>query len=151
MIKVAALTFALALSINHHCFTQEQERFLPYGYYSIEGEVPAAFKEIDTIQHWLPRQESSGPDVSERLAGVHVLGGVRYRFTMIKANRKGFSFTTRKVKGVHYSFSGRFLRTDFVNDELTEERAVAKGTLVKFKNGVRVARATILLSFFSGT
>lgn len=149
MIRLALIALSLIFPVSHFSLGQTQRAFLPYGYYSIQGEAPKGFQNIDSIQYW--RQDSSGPDVSERLSGVNLVGGTRYRFAAITVNRKNFSFTTRKVNGVHYSFSGRFLRTDFLDDELTEEKAVARGTLVKYKNGIRVARANITLSYFAGT
>ena len=151
MIKFALVVLSLTLPITHFNSSAQQRAFRPYGYYFIQGKAPKGFQNVDTIQYWLPSMESSGPDVSERLAGVNVVGGTRYRFATISVNRRNFSFTTKKVKGVHYTFSGRFLRTDFVNDELNEERAVARGTLVKYKDDVKIAEASVTLSYFSGT
>ena len=151
MIAFALITLLLPLSVTHSDSSQQQRAFRPYGYYFIQGRVPKGFQNIDTIQYWLPRIETSGLDDSLRLAGVNLVGNTRYRFATITVNRKNFSFVTKKIKGVHYSFSGRFLRTDFLNDELKEERAVVRGTLVKYKNDTRVAQANITLSYFSGT
>lgn len=148
MINLVSIALLLTLPISSG---QKRETFRPYGYYFIQGKAPKGFQNVDTIQYWLRSQESSGPDVSERLAGVNLAGGIRYRFDTITVNRNNFSFVTRKVKGVHYSFAGRFLRTDFLNDELEEERAVARGTLIKYKNDVVAAQANVTLSYFSGT
>ena len=151
MIAFALIAVLLTPPLTHLNPNEQQKAFRPYGYYFIQGKKPKGFQNIDDIQYWLRSHESSGPDVSERLAGVNLVGGPRYRFATITVNRKSFLFVTRKVKGVHYSFSGRFLRTDFLNDELNEEKAVVRGTLVKYKNGVIVAQATVTLSYFSGT
>lgn len=151
MIHFAVVTLLLTLPITHSNSTEQQRAFRPYGYYFIQSKGPKGFRNIDSIQYWLPSMESSGPDVSERLAGVNLVGGTRYRFATISVNRKNFSFVTKKVNGVHYSFSGRFLRTDFLNDELSEEKAVVRGTLVKYKNDLRITQANVTLSYFSGT
>ena len=113
--------------------------------------MPKDFQNVDTIQYWLPESETSDPDATPRLAGVNLVGGTRYHFATITVNRKNFSFVTKKVRGVHYSFSGRFLRTNFLNDELNEETAVARGTIVKYKNDIKMAQANITLSYWSGT
>ena len=148
MIALALLTLLLPFPIDS---SEQQRAFRPYGYYFIQGRVPKGFQNVDTIQYWLPEVETNDPDASPRLAGVNLVGGTRHRFATISVNRKNFSFVTKKVRGLHYSFSGRFLRTDFLNDELNEEKAVARGTLVKYKNDIRVAQASVTLSYFSGT
>jgi len=151
MIRFVLVALSLALPINHFSSGQKQNAFRPYGYYFIQGKAPKGFQDVDTIQYWTSAQESSGPDVSERLAGVNVMGGTRYRFATIWVNRKNFSFITKKVHGVHYTFSGRFLRTNFLNEQLNEEKAVVRVTLVRYKNDIKVAQANITLSYFSGT
>lgn len=152
MLALALITLLLPLPITHFNSTEQQRSFRPYGYYFIQGRVPKGFQNVDTIEYWLPQMETSGlNDDSRRLAGVNLVGGRRHKFATITVNRRSFSFVTKKIGGVHYSFSGRFLRTDFYNDELEEERAVARGTFVKYKNDVKVAEATVTLSYFSGT
>ena len=151
MTRIALIALLVTLPISHYSVGQTQKAFRPYGYYFIQGEAPKGFENIDTIQYWLPSQESSDPDASQRLAGVNLIGGTRYRFSKIAVNRKTFAFITKKVNGVHYSFSGRFLRTDFINDRLDDEKSVIRGTLIKHKNDITVAHANITLSYFSGT
>ena len=151
MIALALIALLLPLPITDFNSSQQKKAFRPYGYYFIQDRVPKGFQNIDTIQYWLPPMETSGLDESTRLAGVNLVGNTRHRFATITVNWKNFSFVTKKVRGVHYSFSGRFLRSNFLNDELNEERAVARGTIVKYKNDVMIARANITLSYFSGT
>ena len=151
MIALALVTLLLPLPTTHFNSSEQQRAFRPYGYYFIQGRVPKGFQNVDTIQYWLPEVESNDPDASPRLAGVNLVGGTRYRFATISVNRKNFSFVTKQLRGVHYSFSGRFLRTDFLNDELNEETKVARGTLVKYQNDIKVAQASVTLSYFSGT
>ena len=151
MSALALVTLFLTLPITHFNSSEQQRAFRPYGFYFIQDQVPKGFQNVDTIQYWLPQRETSGPDDTPRLAGVNLVGGIRYRFSTITVNRKNFSFVTKKVRGVHYSFTGRFLRTNFLNDELNEERAVARGTIVRYKNDIKVAQATITLSYWSGT
>jgi hypothetical protein len=128
-----------------------QKAFRPYGYYSLVGKHPKGLESFDTIQYWRKDQEQSGPDISERLAGVTADEGVLYRYSAIQITRLKFIFTTVKVKGIHYSFSGRFLRTDFVNADMDFDKPVAVGTLSKYRNGLKVAAANVKLSYFAGT
>jgi hypothetical protein len=128
-----------------------QKAFRPYGYYSLVGKAPKGFENFDTIQYWRRDQEQRGPDISERTAGVNVSGGVVYRYATISVTRQRFVFTTGKVRGVSYSFNGRFIRTDFVNQELDFNKPVLTGILVKYRNGRRVATANVTLNYFAGT
>ena len=127
-----------------------QRAFRPYGYYSLVGNHPAGFEKFDTIQYWRKEDEQSGPDISERLSGVNA-DGVRYRYATISITRRGFVFNTVRVKGTSYGFSGRFLRTDFVNAELDFDKPVLVGKLTKYRNGRKAAEATVRLSYFAGT
>lgn len=128
-----------------------QESFRPYGYFSLVGTHPKGLENFDTIQYWRKDQEQSGPDISERLSGVTADEGVLYRYSTINITRRKFIFTTVKVKGIHYSFSGRFLRTDFVNADMDFDKPVVVGTLSKYRNGRKVAAANVKLSYFAGT
>jgi len=128
-----------------------QKPFRPYGYYSLVGAHPKGFENFDTIQYWRKEDEQSGPDISERLSGVTADKGVLYRYRTITINRRSFVFTTRVVKGTSYSFTGRFLRTDFVNSELDFDKPVLLGTLTKYRRGKKVAEAQVKLSYFAGT
>jgi hypothetical protein len=128
-----------------------QKAFRPYGYYSLVGDHPRGFESLDTIQYWPKSLEQSGPDISERRSGVTGDGGALYRYSTLSVNRKRFVFTTKKVKGISYSFAGRFLRTDFVNTEMNFDRPVLVGKLSKYRNGRKVAEANIKLSYFAGT
>jgi hypothetical protein len=128
-----------------------QKPFRPYGYYSLVGAHPRGFENFDTIQYWRKEDEQSGPDISERLSGVTADNGVHYRYRTININRRSFVFTTRAVKGTSYSFTGRFLRTDFINTELNFDKPVLVGTLTKHRRGKKVAEAKVRLSYFAGT
>lgn len=128
-----------------------QKAFRPYGYYSLVGPHPKGFESFDTIQYWRREDEQSGPDISERLSGVNERGGTRYRYRTISVNRQRFVFTTAKVRGISYSFAGRFLRTDFVDADMNFDKPVLEGRLTRYRNGKKVAEATVRLSYFAGT
>jgi len=128
-----------------------QRAFRPYGYFSLVGKLPRGFENFDTIQYWRKEDELAGPDISERTSGVNETGGVVYKYATISITRRKFVFTTTKVKGISYNFSGRFLRSDFVDGEMDLDKPVLVGTLGKHKNGKRVAEAVVKLSYFAGT
>lgn len=128
-----------------------QRAFRPYGYYSLVGTHPRGFENFDTIQYWQKRDEQSGPDISERLSGVIADESTHYRYSTISITRRRFVFTTRKVKGISYSFNGRFLTTGFVNAEMDLDKPVLVGNLRKYRNGRKVAEANVKLSYFAGT
>jgi len=129
----------------------QQKPFRPYGYFSLVGKPPRGFENLDTIQYWRRDQEQTGPDISDRTSGVNETGGVVYKYATISITRQKFVFTTTKVKGISYTFTGRFLRSDFVFSEMGLEKPVLVGTLGKYKNGKRVAGAVVKLSYFAGT
>ncbi len=128
-----------------------QTAFRPYGYFSLVGKLPRGFENFDTIQYWRKEDEQAGPDISERTSGVNETGGVVYKYATISITRRKFVFTTTKVKGISYNFSGRFLRSDFVDGEMDLDKPVLVGTLGKYKNGKRVAEAVVKFSYFAGT
>jgi hypothetical protein len=149
MLSVSTGAGSQILSSSRPLFVQKP--FRPYGYYSLVGAHPRGFENFDTIQYWRKQDEQSGPDISERLSGVTADKGVLYRYRTISINRRGFAFTTRAVKGTSYSFTGRFLRTDFVDNELDFDKPVLVGTLTKYRGGKKVAEANVRLSYFAGT
>ncbi|HEX8633915.1 MAG TPA: hypothetical protein VF703_07160 [Pyrinomonadaceae bacterium] len=128
-----------------------QKTFRPYGYFSLVGKPPAGFENFDTIQYWRKEDEQTGADISERTSGVNEIGGVVYGYATLSITRRTFVFDTKIVRGVSYKFSGRFLRSDFVGADMNLERPVLVGTLDKYRNGKRTARATVKLSYFAGT
>lgn len=149
LLQVSAGAGSALLSSSRQLFVQKP--FRPYGYYSLVGAHPRGFENFDTIQYWRKEDEQSGPDISDRLSGVTADEGVLYRYRTININRRSFVFQTRAVKGTSYGFTGRFLRTDFVNTELDFDKPVLAGTLTKYRRGRKVAEAQVRLSYFAGT
>jgi hypothetical protein len=66
-------------------------------------------------------------------------------FKVIKAKlRSGeFEFETLAIKGIRYSFLGKFVMTDF--SDPTDESEILSGILQKYRNGKIIA--TIELTF----
>ncbi len=63
----------------------------------------------------------------------------------IKTNGRNISFTTNKIRGIKYKFTGEF-GNEFYNFE--EGKKALKGTLQKFVNGKKVAEFTSDFKFY---
>jgi len=85
-------------------------------------------------------------------AGVQLNNGTTYRFKTLSVKRDNFIFTTIALRGVSYSFAGKFLKGGvYASGILDEETPVLEGTLTKFRGGKKVAEANLKLVYFGGT
>ena len=85
-------------------------------------------------------------------AGLQLINGTTYRFKTLNVKQHNFTFTTVALKGVSYSFSGRFLKGGvYSSGILDDETPVLEGTLMKFQNGKKVAEAKLKFVYFGGT
>lgn len=123
-----------------------QSRFDPDGSFWIHEEPPAEFSEVSAINlnakrlRRLPAQ------------GLQVTDGTTYRFKTATVLRNKFTFTTLVLKGVSYSFSGRFLKGgNFAATALNDEVPVMEGTITRYRNGKKVAEAKLKFIYFGGT
>ena len=70
-----------------------------------------------------------------------ILGGVTH-----------FTFTTMTVRGVFYTFSGKFLKGGVYGaGDLDDQTPVLEGTLTRFRDGKKVAAANLKFVYFGGT
>ena len=85
-------------------------------------------------------------------AGLQLINGTTYRFKTLNVKQHNFTFTTVALKGVSYSFSGRFLKGGvYSSGILDDETPVLEGTLTKFRNGQKLAEAKLKFVYFGGT
>ena len=85
-------------------------------------------------------------------AGLQLINGTTYRFKTLNVKQNNFTFTTVALKGVSYSFSGRFLKGGiYASGILDDETPVLEGTLTKFRNGQKQAEAKLKFVYFGGT
>ena len=85
-------------------------------------------------------------------AGVQLNDGTTYRFKTLNVKRDNFTFTTMTVRGVSYSFAGKFLKGGvYASGILDDQTPVLEGTLTKFRGGKKVAEANLKLVYFGGT
>ena len=115
-----------------------------FGYYSIDGKVPAAFAGIDVIH-------LAGSYGAEQKPPVH--GMIRPKkgkdFPLLKPALRGknISFTTKAVGGISYKFTGTFVK--FPNNE-QQEGIILRGVLQKFKGRTKIAEANVKFTYEAG-
>ena len=126
--------------------TARRDAFDPDGSFWVLGELPPEFSDFGGINlnakksRWIPP------------AGVDTNNGKRYRFRTLTVKRDNFTFTTVTVRGISYSFSGKFLKGGvFAADNLDDETPVLEGTLRKFRGGKKIAEADLKFVYFAGT
>ena len=84
--------------------------------------------------------------------GLQLNNGTTYRFKTLNVKRDNFTFTTMTIRGVSYSFAGKFLKGGvYASGILDDETPVLEGTLTKFRDGKKVAEANLKFVYFGGT
>ena len=121
-------------------------RFDPDGSFWIHGQPPNEFSDFSAINLNAKRlRRLPSP-------GVQTNDGATYRFKTLVVKRDNFTFTTMTVRGVSYSFSGKFLKGGVYGaGDLNDERPVLEGALTKFRGGKKVAEANLKFVYFGGT
>ena len=130
-------------------FTQRKQstaRFDPDGSFWIHGDPPNEFSNFSGINLNAKRlRRLPSP-------GVQTNDGTTYRFKTLTVKRDNFTFTTMIVRGVSYSFAGKFLRGGVYGaGDLDDETPVLEGTLTRFRGGKKVAEANLKFVYFGGT
>ena len=120
-------------------------RFDPDGTFWIKGDTPADFSEFDSINLNAKRARYLEPPGLRTRTTLH-----RYKTLVVK--RDNFTFTTMTVRGVYYTFSGKFLRGGVYGaGDFDDETPILEGTLTKFRDGKKVAEANLTFTYFGGT
>jgi len=130
-------------------FTQRKQptaRFDPDGSFWIHGQPPNEFSDFGGINLNAKRlRRLPSP-------GVQTNDGTTYRFKTLTVKRDNFTFTTMVVRGVSYSFAGKFLKGGVYGaGDLDDETPVLEGTLTRFRRGKKVAQANLKFVYFGGT
>ena len=134
------ITILFAVSIQG-----QRGRFNPDGSFWIIGDAPPSFRNFGGI--------NLNSNRNRRLpgAGVDLTDGSRIKFKMLSVSRARLTFATANLRGVAYSFSGRFLRGGVFAAQDLEEKTVLEGVLKKLSGGKVVAEARLSFSYFGGT
>jgi len=121
-------------------------RFDPDGSFWIHGTPPQDFSDIAGINLNAKRLRRLPA------AGVELTGGTRLPFKSLAVSRENLKFSTAVVRGVSYTFSGRFLKGGvFAADILDQDTPVLEGTLIKWSGGKKVAEERLKFTYFGGT
>jgi hypothetical protein len=139
------LFFCLAfLVLGFASAVKAQSRNDIFGYYSINGKVPAAFKEIDTIH----LAGSYGAEQNPPVYGlIRPKKGKDFPLKKPALNGKNIAFVTKTVGGVSYLFTGTFVK--FPNNE-QQSGVILRGVLQKFKRGAKIAEANVAFNYDAG-
>ena len=145
-LKVIVLaSLFLALVIPALAQTRRQQ-FNPDGAFWIVGPPPDGFSDFGGINlngrrlRHIPTQ------------GLQLMNGKTFHFKSLVVKRNDFRFTTVAIRGVHYTFSGRFLRGGvYAELGLDDEKPVLEGVLTKYVRGKKAAEAKLQFSYFGGT
>jgi hypothetical protein len=146
LIKKFVFIFLLLCVTASPASTQsKQVRFDPDGSFWIHGAPPPEFSDFDSINLNAKRlRYLNDPGLMMRTT--------RYRYKTLTVKRDNFSFTTMTVRGIFYTFSGRFLTGGVYGaGDLDDETPVLEGTLTRFRNGKKVAEANLKFVYFGGT
>lgn len=120
-------------------------RFDPDGSFWIDGAPPAEFSDFDSINLNAKRSRLLNPP------GL-LIETTNYRFKTLNVKRENFTFTTVVIRGVSYSFAGRFLKGGvYAAGDFDSETPVLEGKLTKFRGGKKVAEASLKFVYFGGT
>ncbi|HSL54507.1 MAG TPA: hypothetical protein VK868_08935 [Pyrinomonadaceae bacterium] len=150
MINKSFTIFLLLCLTAAPAFTQRNTsaRFDPDGSFWLQdGTIPPTefsdFSAINLNAKRLRRLPS---------AGLQLINGTTYRFKTLSVKRENFTFTTQVLRGVSYSFAGKFLKGGVYGaGDLDDETPVLEGTLTKFRGSKKVAEANLKFVYFGGT
>lgn len=115
------------------------------GYYLPTKKIQAsAFKNIKHIT-----VDPTG-DNSRKVSGFLATSNVNFQFedSWFDEEEKVFGFQTKKVKGVHYVYSGTFKNLDFLDTGVGN--SVLHGKLMKFINGKFWGEIDLVFDFTAG-
>ena len=103
----------------------------------------------------LEKKNGRKPTFSGKLVMALGSSTTPFRFITSIITPEKFTFTTSKVGGVSYTFSGKFLRRgnfleDWNRDERPFDQAVLEGTLTKFKDGRKTSEKSFKFTYSVG-
>src|SRR5262245_23392213 len=122
------MLLALCAGVCEISAQKPKERFDPDGASWFHATPPAESKNVG----WINLNSKRSKQLPA--AGVVLVNGTRFDFKSLVVKRESLVFTTVVVRGVSYSFSGRFLKGGvFAAGDLDPDAPVLEGTLTKWK------------------
>ena len=145
--RLCVSTFFLLQALSPLAVPQSKSaRFDPDGSFWIVGTPPNEFSDFSAINLNAKKLRRIPP------TGLQTNDGKTYRFKTLTVKRDNFTFTTIVLRGVSYSFAGKFLKGGvYAAGDLDSETPVLEGTLTKFRDGKKVAEANLKFVYFGGT
>jgi len=144
--KVVALSIVVACLVQVAQAQSKKNRFDPDGSFWIKGDHPDGFSDFSGINLNAKR------DKHLPKPGLELNNGRAFRFKQLSVSRERFTFTTVTLSNITYSFSGRYLKGGVYGaGNLDDETPVLEGTLIKYRNGKKVAEAKLTFVYFGGT
>jgi hypothetical protein len=144
--KVVALLMVVVCVVNSAPAQPKRNRFDPDGSFWIKGDHPDGFSDFGGI-NLNAKRDKHLPN-----AGLDLNNGRHFRFKELSVSREKLTFTTVVLSNISYSFSGRFLKGGVYGaGNLDDETPVLEGTLIKYRNGKKIAEAKLSFVYFGGT
>lgn len=122
------------------------------GYYYIAGDTPKGFKEFENFNITNKNYNSENEDDYGKLIAPegYVQTNKELKFNKISIGNGQIQFETERVKGISYTFSGRFTETrNFVWLEQEAVEKVLEGHLIKKRHGKKIAEAQVKFGWFA--
>lgn len=146
-LTVYALLFTVFSNFGYSLPKTNIQQMEVAGYYYLEGKAAKAFPEIAHIE--LSTTDYKGnPSPLNGSIRVKQHKFIDYKFINITLKGKTLSLTTKKIKGIYYKFTGKFV-PDSISDSSNSE-VVLKGNLTKIQAEKIVAQQYIELTYFTG-
>ena len=158
LLAVLSITLLL-LSVN---FTSQagpqrarQNAFDPSGSFHVINTQDAHLDSEFLAVIELEKKNGRKPAFSGKLVMALGSSTTPFKFITSIATPEKFMFTTSGIRGVSYTFEGRFLRRgnfleDWNRDERPFDEAVLEGTLTKFKDGRKVTEKFFKFTYSVG-
>lgn len=127
-----------------------------YGYFSINGKAPAAFRDIEVMDIELPAYvDSTKPHAPPDYGRIRTSQGRRaitidYQLLKPTLDGKHLNFKTKAVGGVNYEFDGTLTRTNFDEPRPEYNEIVLRGTLKKLRAGKVIAASEVAYTWQLG-
>jgi hypothetical protein len=129
----------------------ETPEFDAEGYYYIAHETPKGFEEFVSFSVINKNYESEDEDKYGKLMAPKgsVQAEKEFKFSRISIGNGQIQFETERIRGISYSFTGRFIETrNFIHLEAGEVEKVLEGRLIKKRKGKTIVERDVKFGWF---
>jgi hypothetical protein len=134
----------------------ESEYWDKIGYYYIVGDNPKGFANFEWLEISTYKYDDKlGKVVAVKLSGSITTKKRNFNLTKIDITGNCISIVTETQKGIVFKFDGKFVEEEEVkykdeDGEETTDKALLKGRLTKWRNGVKIAESAVKLGYTVG-